>query len=107
MQACAFRDQYEDFVDAGAVVVGISRDSVESHQQFIANRRLPFTLLSDPGAKVHEAFGVGASLFGIWRDRITFVIDPNGKIRFMANSKFDMKSHVNSSLAFIKGSSAS
>ena len=46
-EACAFRDSYEVFKDAGAEVIGISSDSVESHQQFAARHRLPFILLSD------------------------------------------------------------
>ena len=47
-EACAFRDQYEDFVQAGARVVGISRDDPASHRGFADKHRLPFTLLADP-----------------------------------------------------------
>jgi peroxiredoxin Q/BCP len=46
-EACSFRDAYEDFVQAGAVVIGVSSDAVESHQAFASGQRLPFVLLSD------------------------------------------------------------
>src|ERR1043165_3661048 len=57
-EACAFRDQYEDFLGAGAEVIGVSRDDAASHEKFKEHHRLPFTLLSDPGGKVAEAWGV-------------------------------------------------
>src|SRR5947208_16741385 len=57
-EACAFRDQYEDFVAAGAEVIGISRDDASSHASFKQHHRLPFTLLSDPGAKVADAWAI-------------------------------------------------
>ena len=48
-QACSFRDQYEDFKDLGAEVIGISSDSIASHEKFIQKYKLPFILLSDIG----------------------------------------------------------
>src|SRR5213082_1551140 len=56
-QACAFRDSYEVFKDAGAEVIGISSDSMESHQQFAAAHRLPFILLSDVGGVIRKRYG--------------------------------------------------
>ena len=61
-EACEFRDQYEDFVAAGAEVIGISRDDAASHAKFRQQHRLPFTLLSDPGGKVAASWGVRAPL---------------------------------------------
>src|ERR1700690_4082670 len=58
IEACAFRDQYQDFTDAGADVIGISRDDATSHEKFKSHHRLPFTLLTDPQGKVAEAWGV-------------------------------------------------
>src|SRR6185503_4396558 len=55
VQACGFRDQYEDFIAAGADVIGISRDDASSHARFKAHHRLPFTLLSDPDSGVARA----------------------------------------------------
>ena len=49
-QACAFRDNYQNFMDAGAEVIGISSDDEESHGNFANNHKLPFILLSDTGA---------------------------------------------------------
>jgi len=56
-EARAFRDAYEDSVEAGAVVIGISGDSAARRQSFAANHRLPFFLASDKDGKAHRAFG--------------------------------------------------
>src|SRR5580700_287339 len=79
-EACEFRDSFDRFGDAGAEVIGVSDDDVESHKKFAANHRLPMTLLSDVGGKVRERFGVKA-LFGIVADRVTFVIDREGVVK--------------------------
>lgn len=97
-EACHFRDSYEDFVDAGAMVVGVSADSVESHQLFIANRRLPFTLLSDPGKRVHALYGGGTGILKFLQRRLTFVIDQEGIIRNRFDSLVDFGGHVTESL---------
>jgi thioredoxin-dependent peroxiredoxin len=82
MEACSFRDSNEALLAKGAVVLGISADSVESHAKFIASHRLPFTLLSDPDKKVITAYGCwGKKMFG--REGIlrrTFIINPVGEI---------------------------
>src|ERR1700753_3191481 len=57
-EACAFRDAYQDFTDAGAEVIGVHGDAATLHPAFKANHRLPFTLLSDPDGKVAKAWGV-------------------------------------------------
>src|SRR5208282_3736489 len=56
LEACAFRDGYEDFLAAGASVVGVSSDSEETHRGFSKLRRLPFLLLSDPGGSTRKAY---------------------------------------------------
>ena len=53
-QACAFRDAYEDFVKAGAVVIGVSSDSEESHRGFADRQRLPFLLISDADGSLRK-----------------------------------------------------
>ncbi len=63
-QACSFRDQYEDFKDLGAEVIGISSDSVASHQEFTKHYKLPFILLSDSDKKIKKAFW--CSLSNVW-----------------------------------------
>src|SRR3954469_23465001 len=68
VEACGFRDSYEAFSDAGADVIGVSRDDAESHKNFKTHYRLPFTLLTDAGGKIGSAWGV-SSIAG----RVTFV----------------------------------
>lgn len=85
-EACGFRDHHAELEAAGAVVLGISLDSVASHQRFRDRHGLPFRLLSDPDRTIAEAYGVLRSikLLGpvfAWADRTTFVIDPEGRIQ--------------------------
>jgi peroxiredoxin Q/BCP len=85
-QACDFRDRIGTLEKEGAVVLGISPDSLESHRKFAAEHSLPFPLLSDPDHVVQEAYGVrknrtlyGRTFLGV--ERSTFVIDGTGVIR--------------------------
>jgi thioredoxin-dependent peroxiredoxin len=100
-EACSFRDSFEDFTDAGAVVIGISRDSVESHVKFAEKHRLPFTLLSDPGAKTAKQWGVGKSL-GILPGRVTYVISPQGVVRKKFSSQLRASKHKDEALDAIR-----
>ncbi len=102
VEACAFRDAYEDFTAAGAEVVGVSRDDTASHTRFAAHHKLPFTLLSDAGGTVHALYGVQSHL-GFLRDRVTFVIDRSGIVRKVFTSMIDMRGHVQSSLPVVRG----
>ena len=79
-EACQFRDQYEDFKELGAEVIGISADSEKSHQRFSKKHNLPFRLISDADKKLQKKFGVKKSVFGLLPGRETFVIDKQGKI---------------------------
>ncbi len=79
-EACSFRDAYEDFVQAGAVVMGVSSDPVDSHQAFASCHRLPFLLLSDADSSLRKAFGVPKTL-GLLPGRVTYVIDKQGVVR--------------------------
>ena len=85
-QACSFRDQYEDFKDLGAEIVGISSDSIVSHEKFSQKYRLPFILLSDDDKKLRNLFGVKPSLFGLIPGRVTYVVDKKGIIRLVFDS---------------------
>src|SRR6478672_2491762 len=76
-EACAFRDSYEVFTDAGAEVIGISSDSADKHAAFAGHHNLPFTLLSDEGRRVRKSFGVPPKL-GLIPGRVTYVIDRTG-----------------------------
>jgi thioredoxin-dependent peroxiredoxin len=99
-EACAFRDSYEIFVEAGAEVVGVSGDSVESHERFAENHELPFVLISDKGGAIRRLFGVRATL-GVWPGRVTFVIDKDGLVRHVFSSQTDAVRHVEESLRTI------
>jgi len=104
-EACTFRDQYEDFREAGAEVLGVSSDSSESHQKFAARYKLPFTLLSDRGGKVRKLYGVPATL-GLLPGRVTFVIDKAGVVRHVFNSQLDATRHVSEALGVLRGAGA-
>ena len=85
-EACAFRDAFPDFSNVKAAIVGISRDSVQSHDKFKAKHELPFTLASDEDGKICEAYGtwVEKSMYGrkyMGIERATFLIDGKGVIR--------------------------
>jgi thioredoxin-dependent peroxiredoxin len=93
LEACAFRDQFEDFLQAGAEVIGISSDSSESHRKFAERHRLPFTLLTDRDGAVRKLYGV-PSTFGLLPGRVTFVIDGEGTVRHVFNSQLNATRHV-------------
>lgn len=100
-EACAFRDSYSDFVDAGAEVIGISRDDASSHAGFKSHHNLPFTLLSDPDGKVAEAWGVKKT-FGLLPGRVTFVFDKTGVCKSRFESQLRVGKHVDDALALVK-----
>jgi thioredoxin-dependent peroxiredoxin len=81
-QACSFRDASDDLVRAGLQVVGVSLDTVESHQKFATKRRLSFPLLADTDGEAATAYGVKSTFMGFpVARRVTFLIDPSGEIR--------------------------
>jgi len=100
-EACTFRDQYQDFQDAGAEVIGISSDSTESHSKFADKYRLPFVLVADPGGTVRQQYGVPATL-GLLPGRVTFVIDREGIVRHVFNSQFQAARHVEEALTALR-----
>ncbi|MGA1821142.1 MAG: peroxiredoxin [Thermoplasmatota archaeon] len=101
-EACSFRDQYEDFTDAGATVIGISSDSLDSHRRFVKKHNLPFTLLSDADDEVRKLYNVPKT-FGFIPGRVTFVIDRSGRIRYMFSSQMMAEEHVKRTLKIIEG----
>ncbi len=100
-EACTFRDEYEDFTAAGAEVIGVSDDSVASHEAFKAHHRLPFILATDEGGKLREQMGVKKTL-GMLKGRVTFVIDREGVIRDRFESQVRFKAHVHKALDLVK-----
>jgi len=102
-EACAFRDAYQDFKDAGATVVGVSEQSVDSKRAFAERHHLPFTLLADPKREVRARYGVKASFFGLVQGRETYVIDEQGIIRHVFNSQVEIQRHVREALQVLQG----
>jgi peroxiredoxin Q/BCP len=106
-EACNFRDDHSALTAAGAVVLGVSPDSIKSHLKFKNKYELPFLLLSDPDHKVADRYGawgpkkmMGKSYVGIIRS--TFVIDEAGVI-LRAFPKVDVKQHSQEVLAVLRG----
>ena len=101
-EACYFRDLFEVFKEADAVIIGISGQSVESHKKFAVKHRLSFTLLSDSGNKIRKLFGVPTNAFGILPGRVTYVADRSGKVAYMFNSQIQAERHVDEALKILK-----
>lgn len=85
-EACNFRDHWDDFKKAGAVILGVNTDTVKKHDKFVEKYKLPFTLLADEDKSIVQAYGVwGPKTFmGInytGTSRVTFLIGPDGKIK--------------------------
>lgn len=106
-EACGFRDLQGDFEQAGAVILGISPDSIKSHHSFIGKFELNFTLLSDPDKLAAEAYGVwvtkrnyGREYLGI--DRSTFIIDKAGNIAHLFR-QVKVDGHMDRVLEIVRG----
>ncbi|MDA4118232.1 MAG: peroxiredoxin [Thaumarchaeota archaeon] len=96
-EACAFRDSYEEFMGLGAEVLGVSSDTVDSHQKFAEHHNLSFPLLSDTDGKVRKAYGVPSTL-GILPGRVTYVIDKQGVIKSIFVSQTHPEQHISEAL---------
>jgi peroxiredoxin Q/BCP len=100
-EACAFRDSYQAFTEAGAEVIGVSSDSVDRHAGFASKHNLPFTLLSDQGSRVRKDYGVPATL-GLLPGRVTYVIDRTGTVRLVFNSMTNIDKHIQDALNMVR-----
>ncbi|MCM3569420.1 thioredoxin-dependent thiol peroxidase [Neobacillus mesonae] len=105
-EACDFRDQYEQFNDVNAVILGVSPDPIDKHQKFIEKYGLPFQLLADTEHKAAESYGVwklkknfGKEYMGI--ERSTFIIDKEGNL-VKEWRKVQVKGHVEEALNYIR-----
>ena len=106
-EAMQFRDMHPDFVKAGAVVFGVSRDNMNSHEKFRQNLELPYELIADTEEKLCHMFGVvknkimyGKKVKGI--ERSTFLIDATGMMRAEWRG-IKVAGHVEEVLAAVKG----
>jgi peroxiredoxin Q/BCP len=105
-EAVEFRDVADEFEKQGAVIVGVSKDTVKSHQKFKEKHDLPFTLLSDPEGKVLDLYGVWKkkSLYGrtfMGTERTTFLIDDKGVV-VKVYRKVKAKGHAQTCLLDLK-----
>ncbi len=106
-EAIEFRDMAKEFEREGAIILGVSKDSVKSHQKFKQKHELPFTLLSDPEGKVLDLYGVWKkkSLYGrtfMGTERTTFLIDEKGTVKKVYR-KVKAKGHAQVCLLDLKG----
>ncbi len=93
IEACGFRDAFGE-LSQRAVVLGVSKDSKESHEKFITKYSLPFELLIDADGILAKAYG---AIEGEYGKRVTFLIDPNGMLQKIYQG-FDCKEHAKSIL---------
>lgn len=105
-EACAIAEVYDDFAKLGVTVLGVSKDSPQSHKKFAEKYKLPFRLLSDPNGEMIEAYGAWKekSMFGktsLGTVRITYLINPDGVI-VKVYPKVDPASHAVEMLNDIK-----
>lgn len=104
-QACSLRDAWQDLLDAGYQVIGVSVDSAESHRRFAARHSLPFPLIADTGHHLVELAGVWAekSMYGrkyMGTLRTTLIIGPDGIVeRVMSSKEIKTKTHASQILA--------
>ncbi len=96
-EACAFRDSYEQFIEAGAGVIGVSGDTKESHRAFSRQHNLSFPLISDTDGSLRRAFAVPKTM-GLFPGRVTYVIDQAGIIRQIFSAQFASDEHVRQAL---------
>ena len=102
-EACSFRDQFEVFSQADAVIIGISGQSVQSHLDFATKHRLNYALLSDEGNNVRKLFGVPTDFLGLLPGRVTYVANKEGRVVFVFNSQLNAEKHIEEALRVLKG----
>jgi peroxiredoxin Q/BCP len=99
-EACSFRDKLQSIRDMGAEIVGVSLDSVQSHDKFARKYELLFPLISDKDKRISSAYGVLRDI-GLTTNRVTFIIDKNGKIAKVF-PKVDVSKHTEEVIAALK-----
>jgi peroxiredoxin Q/BCP len=105
-EACSFRDSFQDLVDAGAQVYGVSSDKPDTHAQFKTKHRLPFSLLSDTAGELRKLLGVPTNLFGLLPGRVTYIFDPEGRLIREFKSQISPEQHVKEALKVIQNVSS-
>lgn len=107
-EACGFRDNYKELTDSGVVVIGVSRDSVDSHNKFISNYTLPFVLLSDPDfsmMQAYEAYGekIVCGRKSVGTIRSTVIVGPDGVVKKQWAKVAKAEQHPDQVLQYLRG----
>ena len=100
-EACAFRDALPDFSKVKATVLGVSRDSVASHDKFKTKYKLPFPLLCDTTKAMSMAYGAAADASAKYPDRVTYVLAADGTVE-SAEKVTDIAAHVDAAVAKLR-----
>lgn len=100
-EASYFRDLLEEFDEVGAVIIGISGQTVESHKDFATKYRLNYPILSDQENKVRKLFGVPSSALGLIPGRVSYVANDEGKVVHFFNSQLQPKRHADEALKIL------
>ena len=101
VQSCRFRDDYSEYEKIGVQLIGVSSDSVNSHQTFAEKHRLPFPLLADANGHLRAELKIPKSM-GFLPGRATFIVDGEGIIRLVYNSQLRFKQHSKVALDFLR-----
>lgn len=100
-EVCSFRDTYEDFLALNTEVIGLSSDSVNSHQHFASKHHLNFNIIADKGGVIRKTFGVKGKFFGLIPGRVTYIIDKNGIVQNIFENLFEAELHIKNAMEII------
>lgn len=100
-EACTFRDEFSQFEGVNTTIIGISKDSVETHHKFKAQYNLQFDLLADTKGEVAKSYKASIPIIGVTK-RVTYLLDKNHVIVAVYDSLFEAQEHVNKMLTELK-----
>ncbi len=101
-EACTFRDFHSEFESLNCKIFGISSDNVAKHKKFAEDFNLKYDLLADVKKEARKLYKVPTNLLGLVPGRVTYVIDPTGKIAHVFNSQTNPTDHISEALETIK-----
>ena len=102
MEVCNFRDNYSEIKKYNSNIVGISSDSVKSHNNFSKKFNVTYDLLSDNDNKVKKLFGVPRSMFGLLPGRVTYIFNQEAILLKIINSQINIYEHLSETIKFLK-----
>ena len=102
MEVCNFRDNYSKIKKYNSNIVGISSDSVKSHNNFSKKFNVTYDLLSDNDNKVKKLFGVQRSMFGLLPGRVTYIFNQEAILLKIINSQINIYEHLSETIKFLK-----